>query len=76
MDMKKGSFTIEAALVMGILISLLIALMYLGIFLHDVSWVQNKGRETAFRMVLQGRTKQEEWYIGRRKAAEADKGRK
>ena len=32
---QKGSYTIEAALLMGILLSVLIAVIYIGFWYHD-----------------------------------------
>lgn len=43
----KGSYTIEAALLMGILLPLFAAVIYLGFFLHDKSFLQSAAFETA-----------------------------
>ena len=43
----KGSLTVEAALLMAVVIPLLTALMYLGFYLHDKAWIKNAIREAA-----------------------------
>ena len=42
-----GSFTVEAALLMTVLIPLLTALIYLGFYQHDKVWIANKTRTEA-----------------------------
>jgi len=44
---KKGSYTVEASLLMVIIITLLTAVIYLGFFLHDRAYLQNAAYETA-----------------------------
>ncbi|MDO4633857.1 MAG: TadE/TadG family type IV pilus assembly protein [Eubacteriales bacterium] len=44
---EKGSYTIEASLLMGILIPLLISIIYLGFFLHNKAFLQAAAHETA-----------------------------
>lgn len=43
----KGSYTIEAALLMGILLPLFTAVIYMGFFLHDRGFLQSAAFETA-----------------------------
>ncbi|SDG35957.1 TadE/TadG family type IV pilus assembly protein [Marvinbryantia formatexigens] len=42
-----GSYTIEASLLMGILLPLLVGIIYMGFFLHDRSFLQCAAHETA-----------------------------
>lgn len=50
----KGSFTIEAAFLMTVIIPVLAALVYLAVFLHDRAWIQNAAMEKAARIAVQG----------------------
>lgn len=43
----RGSFTIEAALLMTIIIPVLTGLIYLGIYEHDKAWLLNKAQTAA-----------------------------
>lgn len=43
----KGSCTIEAACLMGILLPLFVAVIYMGFFLHDKGFLQSAAFETA-----------------------------
>ena len=43
---QKGSYTIEAALLMGILLSVLIAVIYIGFWYHDKDFLQSAAYET------------------------------
>ncbi|MDO5541489.1 MAG: pilus assembly protein [Eubacteriales bacterium] len=43
----KGSYTIEAAFLMGILLPLFVAIIYMGFFLHDKGFLQSAAFETA-----------------------------
>lgn len=43
----KGSYTIETALLMGILLPLFVAVIYMCFFLHDKSFLQSAAFETA-----------------------------
>lgn len=45
--MRRGSYTVEAALLMGILIPLLAAVIYMGFFLHDRAFLQAAAAEAA-----------------------------
>ena len=47
-----GSFTVEAALLMTVLIPLLTALIYLGFYQHDKVWIANKTRTEAMEACL------------------------
>lgn len=42
-----GSYTIEASLLMGILLPLLVGIIYIGFFLHDRSFLQCSAHEAA-----------------------------
>jgi len=42
-----GSYTIEAALLMGILLPLIVAIIYMGYFLHDRSFLKGAAYEAA-----------------------------
>lgn len=42
-----GSYTIEAALLMGIILPLFVAIIYMGYFMHDRSFLQGAAYETA-----------------------------
>lgn len=46
-SMRRGSYTVEAALLMGILIPLLAAVIYMGFFLHDRAFLQAAAAEAA-----------------------------
>lgn len=52
-----GSFTVEAALLMTVLIPLLTALIYLGFYQHDKVWIANKTRTEAMEAALDPRQK-------------------
>ena len=52
--MKKGSYTVEAALLMGILIPLLVGVIYLGFFMMIRGNVQGKALEKAMTALLTG----------------------
>ena len=57
-----GSFTVEAALLMTVLIPLLTALIYLGFYQHDKVWIANKTRTEAMEAALdQDRKNQTDW---------------
>lgn len=47
-----GSFTIEAALLMTIIIPILTGLVYLGIYQHDKAWLSNKAGTVAAEMAV------------------------
>ena len=42
---QKGSYTVEAALLMGILLSVLVSVIYLGFWYHDRNFLQNAAYE-------------------------------
>lgn len=48
----RGSFTIEAALLMTIIIPVLTGLIYLGIYQHDKVWLSNKAGVAAIEMAV------------------------
>ena len=52
--MKKGSYTMEAALLMGVLIPLLVGVIYLGFFLMIRGNVQGEAIEKALTALLIG----------------------
>ena len=57
-----GSFTVEAALLMTVLIPLLTALIYLGFYQHDKVWIATKTRTEAMEAALdQDRKNQTDW---------------
>ena len=49
---QKGSYTIEAALLMGILLSVLIAVIYIGFWYHDKDFLQSAAYETVCAALL------------------------
>lgn len=56
----QGSYTVEAALLMGILLAFLTAVIYLGFYLHDRAFLQGAAYETAVHACLHiddGKTK-------------------
>lgn len=42
---QKGSYTIEAALLMGVILSVLVAVIYIGFWYHDKSFLQSAAYE-------------------------------
>lgn len=58
---KKGSYTLEASVLMGIILSVLVAVIYLGFWYHDKSFLQS----AAYEAVCVAGLKQEEksWKI-------------
>ena len=52
--MKKGSYTVEAALLMGVLIPLLVGVIYLGFFMMIRGNVQGEAIEKALTALLIG----------------------
>lgn len=48
-----GSYTIEASLLMGIILPLLVAIIYMGFFLHDRGFLQGAAHEAAVLASLQ-----------------------
>lgn len=57
----KGSFTVEAALLMAILIPLLTTLIYMGYYLHDRVWLQNAALETAVKLSIKEDSASTDW---------------
>lgn len=49
---KRGSFTVEASLLMVILIPLIVSLIYLGFWLHDRTFLQGAAYEIAGAGIL------------------------
>ncbi len=47
MKNQKGSYTVEAALLMGIILSVLVSVIYLGFWYHDKGFLQSAAYETA-----------------------------
>ena len=47
-----GSFTVEAVLLMTVLIPLLTALIYLGFYQHDKVWIAYKTRKESMEAAL------------------------
>lgn len=47
MRYQKGSYTVEAALLMGIILSVLLAILFLIFFFHDRGFLQGAAHETA-----------------------------
>lgn len=48
----RGSFTIEAALLMTVIIPVLTGLIYLGIYQHDKAWLLGRMQTTAVEMAV------------------------
>lgn len=44
---KKGSYTVEAALLMGIILSVLVGVVYIGFWYHDKNFLQSAAYEAA-----------------------------
>lgn len=44
---QKGSYTVEAALLMGIILSVLVSIIYIGFWYHDKSFLQSAAYEAA-----------------------------
>lgn len=64
--MKKGSYTVEAALLMGVLIPLLVGVIYLGFFMMIRGNVQGEAIEKPLRLSLSVR-RQKEFPLGKKK---------
>ena len=47
-----GSFTVEATMLMTILLSLLFALIYMGFYQHDKAWIANRARVAAMESAV------------------------
>ena len=45
--LKKGSFTIEAALLMPLILMVLMGLLYLDFFVHNRAWLTSAAYEAA-----------------------------
>lgn len=46
-EKQKGSYTVEAALLMGLILPVLVGIIYMGFFLHDRSFTQAAAHEAA-----------------------------
>ena len=68
----KGSYTIEASLLMGIILPLLVAIIYMGFFLHDKGLLLGAAYETAACMSLRADDKD---FDGASAAGKLIKGR-
>lgn len=44
---QKGSYTVEASLLMGIILAVLVGIIYMGFFLHDKAFMQAAAHEAA-----------------------------
>lgn len=55
MNWEKGSYTVEASLLMVILISLLVGILYLGFYLHNQCFLRGAAQELAAIGMLQDR---------------------
>ena len=51
---QKGSYTVEAALLMGIILSVLVSVIYMGFWYHDKSFLQSAAYELACAASLHG----------------------
>lgn len=58
---QKGSYTVEAALLMGIILSVLVSVIYLGFWYHDKGFLQSVAYETACTASL--RADESGWQI-------------
>lgn len=54
--MKRGSYTVEAALLMGIMVPLLVGVIYVGIYLKARGETYGKALEEAMTTALTGKT--------------------
>lgn len=53
-NMKKGSFTVEAACVMSLVLFVLIGVMYLSFFVHNRAWLTAAAYEAALTGSIEG----------------------
>lgn len=60
---QKGSYTVEATLLMGILLSVLVSIIYLGFWYHDRNFLRNAAYEAACTASL--RADDENYQIGK-----------
>ena len=44
---KRGSYTVEASVLMGIILTVLVSIIYLGFYCHDLGFLQGAAHETA-----------------------------
>ena len=63
----KGSYTLEATLLMTIILPLLAGILYLGFYLHDQSAMQNAAYELAVLKSLGSEEKDMEYRVEKRK---------
>ena len=54
MNMKKGSFTIEAACVMSLVLLVLMGVLYLSFFVHNRAWLTAAACEAALTGSIEG----------------------
>ena len=54
MKNQKGSYTVEASLLMGMILSVLVSVIYIGFWYHDKSFLQSAAYETACAAILHG----------------------
>ena len=59
---KKGSFTIEAALLMPLVLMILIGVLYLDFFVHDRAWLTAAAYEAAVSGSMEGYKKKGNIY--------------
>lgn len=59
---KKGSFTIEAALLMPLLLMVLMGVLYLDFFVHDRAWLTSAACEAAVSGSMEGYKKNGNMY--------------
>ena len=59
---KKGSFTIEAALLMPLLLMVLMGVLYLDFFVHDRAWLTSAACEAAVSGSMEGYKKKGNVY--------------
>ena len=60
--LKKGSFTIEAALLMPLILMVLMGLLYLDFFVHNRAWLTSAAYEAAVSGSMEGYKKDGDIY--------------
>ena len=60
--LKKGSFTIEAALLMPLILMVLMGLLYLDFFVHNRTWLTSAAYEAAVSGSMEGYKKDGDIY--------------
>ena len=61
-NMKKGSFTVEAACIMSLVLFVLIGVMYLSFFVHNRAWLTAAAYEAALTGSIEGVQKEGQIY--------------